>query len=59
MRIQYIEYPGGKELLLIASGIDVRGWYRNIWDVEWQPFDLRILERTPVPKTALVDQKTL
>lgn len=60
MRIQRILYPNGKELLLIISAWDgIKGWQRNPGDIEYEPVDIRLLDHTPVPRTAEILQKSI
>ena len=52
MTIQMVTIPNGKQLLFLG----LQAWQR--WPgEEWEPFDQRILERTPIPRDAMVEEK--
>ena len=54
MIIQIITMPNGKQLLFLGLKV----WQR--WsgkEKEWEPFDQKILEHTPIPRNAVVEQK--
>lgn len=52
MVIQMIIMPNGKQLLFLG----LEAWQR--WPgKEWEPFDQKILDHTPIPKNAVVEQK--
>ena len=54
--ISRAELPCGKDVAIIRSGIDVRGFQR--WPgEEFEPFDTRILDHTPLPGNARIQIK--
>jgi len=56
LHISRLELPCGKDIILLAKGIDVRGYQR--WPgEEFEEFDMRILEYTMLPGVATVQTK--
>ena len=52
--IQKIIYPNGRLVIVIATEKKIRGWH---WDhIDFEPFDIRILDHTPVPGDAEIEQ---